>query len=244
MTKLTDFELDILKIVESGEWKNDAISNERKEENLPTIIKDKNNKSIKKNILLLHGLGDNKIPHWQSWLSSELSIDYNVYFPHLNDPYFPTKKKWMTQVKSILSEFKPDIVICYSMACTLWFHLCEDGEIDDNINRLLLVAPPNNNFNIDGLDSLKYLYPLEYHENLLNTIKSFYPAPFPKKLFAKEALLITSTNDPYLNSKDAQILSKNLNVEMKIIENAGHFNQYTNYGKWPWVFNWITKNFD
>jgi len=171
-------------------------------------------------VLLLHGWGGSDYPHWQSWLAGELAKDYGqVYFPLLDNPHFPTKNRWMVQVKAILEEFQPDVVVCHSMANSLWFHLCEERSISP-VKKLLLVAPPRNNLD-------------------LKQIKSFYPAPVPEKLFAKEVMLVTSTDDPYLNEDEAKQMAINLSSPMKVIKKGGHLNADSGYGEWPWVLQWV-----
>ncbi len=172
--------------------------------------------------LILHGWGGSDFPHWQSWLAGEIAKDYGeVYFPLLDNPHFPTKKRWMEQVKTILDEFQPEVVICHSMANSLWFHLCEAGDMR-TVQRLLMVCPPRNDLE-------------------LQTIKTFFPAPIPAKLYAKEVMLITSTNDPYLNEEEAKQMQIALSVPMKVIENGGHMNADSNHGEWPWVLEWYKK---
>ncbi|MCH9812565.1 MAG: alpha/beta hydrolase [Epsilonproteobacteria bacterium] len=175
-----------------------------------------------KKVLLLHGWGGSDYPHWQSWLAGEIAKTYgNVSFPLLDNPHFPSKNRQMRQIKRLLLEEKPDIVICHSLACTLWFHLCQEANITP-IEHLLLVAPPSIETNID-------------------TIKTFFPVIIPTDLYAKEVMVVTSTNDPYLNIKEAHHIQKTLGVEMKIIENAGHINDESGYGNWPWVYNWVKE---
>jgi len=118
-----------------------------------------------------------------------------------------------------LADFRPDTVICHSMANTLWLHLCEEGDIEE-VKRLLMVAPPRLDLDLD-------------------TIKTFFPAPIPKDLFAKEVMLVTSTNDPYMSESEAQDLQKKLEVPMKVLEDAGHINADSDYGEWPWVLEWV-----
>ncbi len=174
-------------------------------------------------VLLLHGWGGSDYPHWQSWLAGELAKDYGqVCFPLLDNPHFPTKNRWMKQVKEILADFKPEVVICHSMANSLWFHLCEEGEIAP-VKKLLLVSPPRNDLE-------------------LKQIKTFYPAPIPEKLHAKEVTLVTSTDDPYLSQEEAKAMSIALSVPMKVIQNGGHLNADSAYGEWPWVLEWVTKS--
>lgn len=177
---------------------------------------------MRKKTLLLHGWGGSDDPHWQAWLAGEIAKDYGtVSFPLLDNPHFPTKNRWMKQVKTLLAQFEPDVVICHSLGCILWFHLCEEGEIDP-VQRLLLVAPPRLDLELD-------------------TIKSFFPVVAPEFLFADEVLLVTSDNDPYMTQDEASALQDVLDVEMKVLECAGHINADSGYGQWPWVKEWVVK---
>jgi hypothetical protein len=170
--------------------------------------------------LILHGWGGSDHPHWQAWLAGEIAKDYGIVaFPLLDNPHFPTKNRWMKQVKELLEQFQPEVVICHSLANTLWFHLCNEGEIDP-VKRLLLVAPPRLDLELD-------------------TIKSFFPVIAPEFLYADEALLVTSDNDPYMSADEALALQEVLDVEMKVLEGAGHINADSEYGEWPWVKEWV-----
>ena len=177
---------------------------------------------MREKVLLLHGWGGSDDPHWQAWLAGEIAKDYGtVAFPLLDNPHFPTKNRWIKQFKKLLSEFQPETVVCHSLANTLWFHLCNEGEIK-RVKRLLLVAPPR-------LD-------LE-----LETIKTFFPVKVPKDLFADEVILVTSDNDPYMTPEEAVALQKGLNIEMKVLHEAGHINAESGYGKWPWVLEYLKQ---
>jgi len=177
---------------------------------------------MQKKVLLLHGWGGSDNPHWQSWLASEIAKEYGtVSFLKFSDVDFPILDVWKKELQTHLEDFKPDIVICHSLANTLWFHLCNEIKID-TIDKLILVAPPSINCKIEEL-------------------KSFFPVTPPKSLQAKEAILITSTNDPYLTQTEAKELQKNLNVEMKVIENGGHINADSNYGQWDWILEQVQE---
>jgi predicted alpha/beta hydrolase family esterase len=90
----------------------------------------------------------------------------------------------------------------------------------DPVKRLLLVAPPRLDLELD-------------------TIKSFFPVEVPDFLFAQEALLVTSDDDPYMTLEEASALQEELDVEMKVLESAGHINADSGYGEWPWVKEWV-----
>ncbi|OHE07691.1 MAG: hypothetical protein A2513_00150 [Sulfurimonas sp. RIFOXYD12_FULL_33_39] len=177
---------------------------------------------MKKRVLVLHGLGGSDFPHWQSWLSAEVAKDYGcVSFPKLPDFNSPNKDAWMEQLIKELEDFKPDIVICHSLANILWFHVCNQFKLHV-VEKLYLVAPPSLKCDMDEL-------------------KSFYPCEVPKNLYAKASLLITSTNDNYMKKEEAISLQKMLNIPMKIMENAGHINASSGYGEWSWILEEITS---
>jgi len=175
---------------------------------------------MKEKILLLHGWGGSDYPHWQSWLASEIAKDYgNVSFFRFSNYDFPDLAIWKKELKEHLEVFKPDIVVCHSLANTLWFHLCNDEALSE-VKRLFLVAPPSMKCKIDEL-------------------QSFFPLKIPKNYYAKEAILITSTDDPYLKTQEAEMLQKELNIENKILQNAGHINADSGYGEWQWILQKI-----
>jgi predicted alpha/beta hydrolase family esterase len=178
---------------------------------------------VNERVLILHGWGGSDYPHWQSWLAAEIAKEYGtVSFPLLDHPHFPSKNRWMRQVKSLLEEFRPDTVICHSLANTLWFHLCNEGEIAP-VKRLLLVAPPRLDLELD-------------------TISTFFPVTPPADLFAEEKLLVTSTTDPYMTPEEAATLQKALGIGMHVIEDGGHLNEESGYGAWPWVYEWFKRS--
>lgn len=173
-------------------------------------------------VLILHGWGGSDDPHWQAWLAGELAKDYGtVCFPLLDNPHFPSKNRWMKQVKGILNDFHPDVVVCHSLANTLWFHLCHEGEISP-VKRLLLVAPPRLSCELE-------------------TLKTFFPLDVPAHLYAQEAMLVTSDDDPYMSSEEAHALQKALNVDMKVLPEGGHINTASGFGEWPWVKEWVVQ---
>lgn len=173
-------------------------------------------------VLILHGWGGSDDPHWQAWLAGEIVKEYAmVAFPLLDNPHFPSKNRWMKQAKALLEDFQPDVVICHSLGCTLWFHLCLEGQIVP-VKRLLLVAPPRLTCELE-------------------TLKSFFPLEAPSNLFADETILVTSDNDPYMMPEEALSLQKSLGIQMKVLENAGHINTSSGYGEWPWVKEWVLQ---
>ncbi len=173
---------------------------------------------MRQRVLILHGWGGSDYPHWQSYLASEIAKDYGcVSFLKFSDIDNPQKDVWLNELKTELLEFKPTIVLCHSIANILWFHLCQDA-LDIELEKLYLVAPPS--LSCDILE-----------------LSSFYPSTLPKDLLAKCSLLITSNNDPYISLLEAKEIAKELNIDIKIIEDGGHINTSSGFGKWEWIKN-------
>ena len=173
-------------------------------------------------LLILHGWGGSDAPHWQAELACEAAKSYGtVSFPLLDNCHFPNKNRWMRQVKTILNDFKPDTVVCHSLANILWFWLCEEGEID-TVERLYMVASPS----------------LSTKEA---TIKTFFPSPLPESLKAEQVEMIVSDSDPYIGIDEAKSIADHYSVPLTIIKNAGHINTDSGYGKWDYIEKKVLK---
>ena len=94
----------------------------------------------------------------------------------------------------------------------------------NRVKKLFLVAPPSLDCKIEEL-------------------QSFFPLMTPSNLSAEETLLITSTNDPYLDTTEAKELQKALDVKMEVIQDGGHINADSNYGPWNWILQEVKKSF-
>jgi len=172
-------------------------------------------------VLILHGWGGSDAPHWQSELASEIAKNYGtVSFPLLDNCHFPSKNRWVKQVKRILEEFKPTTVVCHSLANTLWFWLCQEEMIE--VERLIMVSPPS----------------LSTTEA---TIKTFFPCAIPQNIYAKEIELIVSDSDPWINLDEAKEMADSVGAKYQVIKDAGHINADSGYGKWSLIENLIFK---
>lgn len=177
---------------------------------------------MQQRVLILHGWGGSDTPHWQSYLAAEIARNYGVVsFPLLEDKEFPDKSEWLAQLGEHLQTFQPTVVVCHSLANTLWFHACNEAFIKSDIEHLLLVAPPSLTCQIEEL-------------------KTFFPAQVPKELHAKNVKLIVSDNDPYMTLEEAQKLQKDLDVEMQVIKDGGHLNSDSGYGEWSEIVELVS----
>ncbi len=167
-------------------------------------------------ILILHGWGGSDAPHWQAHLALEIAKNYGtVSFPLLDNCHFPSKNRWVKQVKQILKNFKPNTVVCHSLANNLWMWLCEEDDMIE-IDRFFMVSVPS--FNTKE-----------------KTIKTFFPCPLPKNIYAKEVHMIVSDDDPWVKLDEAKNIASHYNATFTTIKNAKHINGDSGYGKWELI---------
>ncbi len=173
-----------------------------------------------KRVLILHGLGGSDFPHWQANLARDL-IEQNtpVSFPTLPNRDNPNLEEWKEFLKKEIEHFKPTVVVCHSLANLLWFHTCE--ELDIKLDKLMLVAP--------------------VRDKVLEAAPTFFPYPLSEDLKSEEIIMATSTNDPYITVEEAIRLSSKIKVGMKILEDAGHINADSGYGKLDCALEWINR---
>jgi len=171
---------------------------------------------VRKRVLLLHGWGGSDYPHWQAWIAGEIAKDYGyVCFPLLKNPHFPTKNAWLKELDEIMQSFKPEVIICHSLANTLWFHYACQKRVE-GVEHLLLVAPPSNSCDIE-------------------TLKTFFPCELPQNLQAENITLVTSNSDPYMSQDEALELAENYELEHIVLEDAGHINAESGHREWKFV---------
>lgn len=170
-----------------------------------------------KKVLILHGWGGSDEPHWQWWLNNELKkLGYEVSFPDIPNRDKPELELWLGFLKEEFDRFKPDYVVCHSLANILWLHFINRFKIDE-IEKLMLVAP------VDKVEELA----------------SFFPYPISQDLRSKEVIMAGSTNDPYISVEKTIELAAKLNIGCKILEDAGHINAQSGFGPLDCARDWL-----
>ena len=76
-----------------------------------------------------------------------------VSFPAFPSRNNPDLQEWKAFLKKEIEHFKPQIVVCHSLANLLWFHTCD--ELDINLDKLMLVAHVRN----EVLEDAKTFFP-------------------------------------------------------------------------------------
>ena len=68
-----------------------------------------------------------------------------------------------------------------------------------------------------------------------STIKAFFPCKMPQNIHAKEVQMIVSDNDPWVKMDEAKEIAKHYDIPLTVLENGGHINNDSGYGKWALI---------
>jgi hypothetical protein len=177
---------------------------------------------IKKRVLILHGWGGSSYPHWQAHLEKDLleNGSYEVHFPILPNKDNPTLQEWLLTLDFEINTFKPEIIVCHSLANILWFHYINNNKMRYNLEKLMLVSPVSKSCKIPELSS-------------------FFPYELPKDLKSNLSIMASSDNDPYITIDELYSMSNELSIGLKVLENAGHINEASGYGKLDCAYDWV-----
>jgi len=179
---------------------------------------------IKKRVLILHGWGGSVFPHWQAHLEKDLlnNGSYEVHFPSLPKKDNPDLASWLLAIDFEINTFKPEIIICHSLANILWFHYVNQNKMHYNLEKLMLVSPVSVDCKIPELSS-------------------FFPYELPNDLKSNLSIMASSDNDPYISIDELYDMSNKLSIGLKVLENAGHINTDSGYGKLDCAYDWIVS---
>ncbi|HEX4878766.1 MAG TPA: alpha/beta hydrolase [Limnobacter sp.] len=163
----------------------------------------------------LHGSGPG---HWQTWAEYRIP---NCRRVRGIDFHKPVIAAWADAIRNdIRSEAGSVILIAHSFGCLASVVAIADNNL--KVAGVVFVAPASpERFSISGLSKENDLP----SEGLLNAI--------PASLLGVPGILIASTNDPWMKVTQAQYWAEVWGLRFTWIQNAGHINTESGYGRWP-----------
>ena len=115
------------------------------------------------------------------------------------------------------------VVVCHSLGCMLWLHHCARATPAQQVDRVLLVAPPS-----PGV--------------LWRAVESFRPPALRPEALAAVARcgvrLVCSDGDPYCPEGGRALFATPLELEFDLIPGGGHLSEADGYGPWPSMTAW------
>ncbi len=162
--------------------------------------------------LILPGLSNSSIDHWQSY--------WCLSFPNatrvLQDDWDnPELAHWLARLEAaIAGGTRPAVLVCHSLACALAAHWAARNA-PSRVVAAMLVGPAD----------------VDSHERTPESTRSF--SPIPRKPFPVPALVVASTDDPYVTTDRAQVFARAWNADYCELPELGHINAASRLGYWP-----------
>jgi serine hydrolase len=161
--------------------------------------------------LMVPGLGGSSPEHWQSLWERSYPGTTRVA---QEDWSRPDRDQWIEQLAQAVRDIPGAILIGHSLGCALVAHLAQQDPAL-SIAGALLVAPAD----VDA-------------ENCVSSqLREFAPMPLVPLPFP--AVVVSSTNDPYIRIERARFLAKAWGVRLANAGPCRHINVAAGFGPWP-----------
>ncbi|WP_266204626.1 RBBP9/YdeN family alpha/beta hydrolase [Pontibacter kalidii] len=161
-------------------------------------------------VILVPGLGDSGPDHWQSLWQQQFPAFERVQQQNWDKP---TRKEWVEELDRMVQQHNPGqvVLVAHSLACIAVAFWAQ--KYNRKIKGALLVAPA---------DTEAPLFPEE--------ASGFAPIPMQRLPF--KSILVSSSNDAYMQTRRAQQLATAWSSRYVNIGMAGHINSASGYGRW------------
>jgi hypothetical protein len=162
--------------------------------------------------LVLPGLGNSGVDHWQSYWCLSFRNASRV----LQDDWdAPVLSDWLKRLDTAIENgTRPAVLICHSLSCSLAAHWATRNK-PGRVVAALLVAPSD----------------VEDPTHIPDSVRGF--APIPLAPFPVPALAVASTDDPYVSIPRAQHFAQAWGADFCNVGELGHINSASRLEFWP-----------
>ena len=157
--------------------------------------------------LIVHGLDGSPAPHWQDWWAA---TDPNALTVDLPSPQAPLPEAWEAELAGMILRHPDSIVVGHSLGAILIARILAKWP-QLRVGAAMLVAPAETM----GNDRIGHF------------------GPIPELAFDVPALVVASSNDPWMALPRAHGLAHAWGAELINLGPAGHINAAAGYGPWP-----------
>tara|TARA_Y100000310_G_scaffold255534_1_gene263017 strand:+ start:8798 stop:9361 length:564 start_codon:yes stop_codon:yes gene_type:complete len=183
------------------------------------------------NVFIIHGIYGSPEENWFPWLKKELELlGCRVFVPRFPNPANPKFNEWMEFLDKFKEHLNEDsIVVGHSLGVTFLLSVLEKYSAKAAFFVASVTPGIKNEF---SWQMKTFIDKKPDWSKIKNNCKNFF--------------IYNSDNDPYIPLSKGEELAKNLDSKLKIIKNAGHFNEKAGYKKFELLLkdikNLITKH--
>lgn len=175
-------------------------------------------------ILLIHGLEGTSEENWFPWFKKEMEASgYKVLIPDLPNSAMPVLEEWLSALNDKKEQFEgPLTIIGHSLGCPTACKFIDQEKLD--VENLILVAPAS-----ERSRDRETLLTLGISAEQLDSMEEFKRAKLSYKNIndhVNNIVQVYSKDDPLI-SLDAQKDHEELESEIIIFEDKGHFSKVT-----------------
>lgn len=188
---------------------------------------------VEMKFFIIHGSYGNPQENWFPWLKQELEkLGHNVFVPKFPTPEGQNLETWMSEFEDTGYFSKIDgesVFIGHSLGPAFILSVLERLNMQKPIKACFFVAGflgLLNNPEVDGINET-------FVEKVFNWSKI--------KKSCKNFFMYASEDDPYVPIEKARELKEKLGAELKIVRNAGHFNEKAGYKKFKLLLEDIKR---
>lgn len=162
-------------------------------------------------ILIIPGLGGSGPEHWQTCLERSFP---GVARVEQDDWDRPQRDEWIDRLVDAVVQAPRAVLVAHSLGCILVAHAALEYP-DLPIGAALMVAPAD----------------VESGDHTPDHLRGF--APIPRVPLPFRAVVVASTNDPYITVARARELAEAWDTEFVDAGPLGHINIAAGFGSWP-----------
>lgn len=166
------------------------------------------------NIFIFHGVGGYPEENWFPWLKKKLeNLGHTVFVPQFPTPENQTLENWLKVLEQYKTYLDKDcVLIGHSLGVPFALNVIERYSVNAAFFVAGFVGKADNEFD----EGMKTFAQREFDwVKLKNNCNNFY--------------IYHSDNDPYLSLEKAERVAHNLEVEIRLVKGAGHFNKSAGY---------------
>jgi len=161
-------------------------------------------------VLIVPGLSGSGSDHWQTHLERSIAGSVRV---QMDDWDRPQLFSWLERLAQCVEASPGSVLVAHSLGCILVAHLAARHP-DLPVASALLVAPAD----------------VESHHCTLGVTYGF--APIPRSELPFRAVVVASTNDPFMSFARAHELAQAWKAEFINSGASGHINVASGHGRW------------